>query len=764
MAFKYMPSVKRNIVLVKIWLTILGLSAIAVMAASMAIFYLFRDNTIQDIESADRMTLTNISTLLSNTIDTTANTIIETYKNPAVKKLIYDNSSEWNETMIATVNNTLSTLSTYPFLNSIYILRESDILYKASNKGIPEDQEAALHDLIRGGNPGQPIPWTFRSFSGETAHMLSIFIGEKTSRGEGYESAVIGNVDMDMIHKAIFPDALTKDQEIFVVNRNGTVILHNNMDDYFTDVSKKDYMKRMMESDEDSGHYTIKENGKKYNVGFIYSAKGNYYIVHKIEYGLSVAKLTDARNTTLLYCFLVLLFVLVASLYMSHRIYRPINTIFSNIRGLFADVPQVSSHTDELQAMANATAKIVEQMNNYDKHIENKAALELFDLSRSHVKPEEIDDILKRMKLRLRYGSDTAIIVLRISNFKPFEAHNTIQAIEYQLHSIGDIASRVLSGKATCHAYPINSEHAVLIVSDDETSVRDIDMKACLEEVSETIYRILGLEVAIGISSISHETSNMPNQYKEAYELTHYRLIFGKRAIIDPDLIRTEARSDELASCHAAVIDAVKRTSVSDFEQSLSRLFAVCERLTYDHTMNACTELAIAISKITRDIGSKNQEERELDYYDIYVSFEKFEDFSEIGNRFKALYHEATAKLSELNNTNVGGIVSKAIQYLANNYADPDLSANEMADKLSITPSYFSKIFKEYTNATFPEYIASIRLDKAKEMLLQYPNQEIVEIGSKVGYNNASYFTAAFKKKYGITPSKFRANSLHMEG
>jgi len=48
-------------------------------------------------------------------------------------------------------------------------------------------------------------------------------------------------------------------------------------------------------------------------------------------------------------------------------------------------------------------------------------------------------------------------------------------------------------------------------------------------------------------------------------------------------------------------------------------------------------------------------------------------------------------------------------------------------------------------------------------MLLSNPDLEILEVGMNVGYQNASYFTAAFKKKFGITPSKLRVHFLPLQ-
>lgn len=213
----------------------------------------------------------------------------------------------------------------------------------------------------------------------------------------------------------------------------------------------------------------------------------------------------------------------------------------------------------------------------------------------------------------------------------------------------------------------------------------------------------------------------------------------------------------------AATIEAAKKGAANDFGQALDRVLAICASLHYEPMIRLLTELAVAVSKIPKEIGYKGPEVKEPDFREMYVQFEEIEDLSQAKSKLEELFRETSAILSEMNSTNVRGIVSKAVEYIAEHYSDPDLSANFMADKLSITPSYFSKIFKEFTHTTFPEHIAHLRLEKAREMLLSNPDLEILEVGMNVGYQNASYFTAAFKKKFGITPSKLRVHFLPLQ-
>ena len=96
-----------------------------------------------------------------------------------------------------------------------------------------------------------------------------------------------------------------------------------------------------------------------------------------------------------------------------------------------------------------------------------------------------------------------------------------------------------------------------------------------------------------------------------------------------------------------------------------------------------------------------------------------------------------------------------AVKYLNECYCDSYLSAAMMANKLGITPQYFSKIFKQFTGMNYPDYINNLRLEKAKELLMSKPLISVTSLCEKVGYNSTSYFTKSFTKKFGIPPSKY---------
>ena len=92
--------------------------------------------------------------------------------------------------------------------------------------------------------------------------------------------------------------------------------------------------------------------------------------------------------------------------------------------------------------------------------------------------------------------------------------------------------------------------------------------------------------------------------------------------------------------------------------------------------------------------------------------------------------------------------------YIIEHLSD-SLSVKDLANKVHMSLSHFSRIFKEYTGYAPYEYILISRLNKAKN-LLQKTNMSIVNIALETGFNSESNFIVFFTENTGYTPGKFR--------
>lgn len=97
-----------------------------------------------------------------------------------------------------------------------------------------------------------------------------------------------------------------------------------------------------------------------------------------------------------------------------------------------------------------------------------------------------------------------------------------------------------------------------------------------------------------------------------------------------------------------------------------------------------------------------------------------------------------------------------AVKYITENY-NQDIAINDLAEKFSMSPNYFSSIFKKEMGQSTVHYIKELRLNKAKEYLVD-SRLSVVDIAKKVGYEDSQYFFKVFKKATGLTPMQYRKN------
>ncbi|WP_165000765.1 response regulator [Xylanivirga thermophila] len=105
-----------------------------------------------------------------------------------------------------------------------------------------------------------------------------------------------------------------------------------------------------------------------------------------------------------------------------------------------------------------------------------------------------------------------------------------------------------------------------------------------------------------------------------------------------------------------------------------------------------------------------------------------------------------------------GRIIFDVERFILENY-DENLSIDEIAKHVYLTPTYLCHLYKKNTGRTLNQFIREVKMNKSR-YLLTNTNLTIGEISEKIGYNNQNYFTKTFTKYFGITPTAFRNKHL----
>lgn len=99
-------------------------------------------------------------------------------------------------------------------------------------------------------------------------------------------------------------------------------------------------------------------------------------------------------------------------------------------------------------------------------------------------------------------------------------------------------------------------------------------------------------------------------------------------------------------------------------------------------------------------------------------------------------------------------VLQRAILFIGQKYKE-DISMEQCAEYVNLSPHYFSKLFKQHVGENFIDYITRLRLNEAKVLIAQ-EHLSLKEVCYEVGYKDPNYFSRVFKKAEGITPSEYR--------
>lgn len=281
-----------------------------------------------------------------------------------------------------------------------------------------------------------------------------------------------------------------------------------------------------------------------------------------------------------------------------------------------------------------------------------------------------------------------------------------------------------------------------------------------IDEGCKIYKRIMGLTISAGVGYVYEDPSEIKFSYRSAQSALDYSFILGTGKVIyiddvEPDKsIQLQLDEQEERS----MLNSIKISSEEEIAEIIEKLFIKIENLLlpFNQYRIYLMEIMTSILKLVQSY--------ELDIDEIfgknfngYSHLENFNSINEVKKWFvdKAILINSYIKKERINSSKL--LVEKAKQYVNDNYNDPDLSIDQICSELHVSPTYFSTIFKRETEMNFVNFLTTMRLEQAVK-LLNTTDDKTYMIAEKVGYPEANYFSYVFKRKFGVSPSKYRKN------
>lgn len=164
-------------------------------------------------------------------------------------------------------------------------------------------------------------------------------------------------------------------------------------------------------------------------------------------------------------------------------------------------------------------------------------------------------------------------------------------------------------------------------------------------------------------------------------------------------------------------------------------------------------ELLILLSRSALEGGAPEEDIMELSFT-CQREISRLSSTEAAARWLSGMLHEYTSMVFDARSIKHADSIIKALQYLHRSYREK-ITLKDIADHVSLSPTYFSKLFNEEMGCTVTGYINRLRITQAKS-LLKNTSFNLVDIAGIVGFEDQSYFSRVFKSVTGVTPGKFR--------
>jgi two-component system, response regulator YesN len=328
---------------------------------------------------------------------------------------------------------------------------------------------------------------------------------------------------------------------------------------------------------------------------------------------------------------------------------------------------------------------------------------------------------------------------------------------------VHDIVRDVVSELSGAVSFSTPQEQAVVLLSVGDTDSAVPAALAVAEQISDRTVRELGKTVSIGIGEGRTEGAAVMRTFQDASAALDYRFVLGPGQImtiqqarggeLDSDFpkgsdyrerflqtVKT-GTAEEARGALQQVIQAV-RAEQDDIEGCVVFMY----RLLAD-TLNALEDIGISCSDV-RSLGTNP-----------FDRLAQMKTLGEMERWFSLFVPEALEILDSRRLQHSQRKARAAQQFIDSNFADPDLSLQQVCSVLAVSKSYLSPIFKAGTGMTFVEYVTRCRMEEAKK-LLRSESLKVYEIAERVGFRDAHYFSLTFKKQTGLTPREFQDSTV----
>ena len=585
---------------------------------------------------------------------------------------------------------------------------------------------------------------------------INIFTFVKTYPYSMPSSTSKGYIAFDIKEEALYGIIdnanLRHSGDIFIIDNKGNSITHSNAENVAKNLTDKKYILDIIKSPLKSSDFIDNVDGIASMIS--YTTFSNDWSLVKVTPVNDFYRASNTLQKALLILCLTAIFIGVSlALIFSKHLYNPIKHMVSLVQSLFKTPAAASGKSqNEYIIINNAINNLSSQVDLLQNHLQANRPLikHIIVTNLLQGKFKSLEALEQHLNLINTSFNGTNFMVMIFKADDLILEKLDIQNIQYYKY---DLISKIESRSADDIQY-ISTE-----LADGEIAAIVCSKKNQLPNLYEQIlsytleFYMIQLNVSIGtwVTNVmdlaaSYNNAKITLQYKFLFPSS---TVFISNKLMERELSNSIFSDDFFRRFSKAIRSVNMEYSVKCFQEFTREL--VTGTYSYQYCNTKMLEMVSILSIYVKEL---NYNTKDIWDGNIFSMFQNISSICEYEKWFIDLLTKTLEYIEAKNNIKIDNIINTAIDFIRQNLGK-DMSLEGVAGKVYLSPSYFSRSFKEFTNMNFTDYLIQQRLEKAK-YLLESTTLKVEDIAKVVGFNTPHYFTKKFKEAFGITPVNFK--------
>ncbi|THF75715.1 AraC family transcriptional regulator [Cohnella fermenti] len=541
------------------------------------------------------------------------------------------------------------------------------------------------------------------------------------------------------------------EESYLLLDSQGTIISMNDKSLLLTDGSKLPYMKEVLTSESNQGHAFHEVNGKRLLYTWSRTPLYGWWTVQIYSVDELMTKTYLLQRSILVITLIIVFAGTVLAVSLATWLSKPLREL---VRAIRTHGNLGEANKNELVFLDAAFRRMQEEEEGLHQLLKERER-DTRNLAANNLLRGEVNGQAEE----LFPDPCSQVFVVSIDRYRRYVSKNNPETRSYHRYLLTTLCENSFpEGMHVRCVYQGEGTFAVLINYEESEEERE-GIQEALIRVRDGVLELIGHSVTIGVSRPADSIDQVPEKFTEATEALKHRMIRGSGCILywEPESERSKKYMYP-ANSERRIVNFLESGDLDSILKELDVIgqdIRAVEPISYDNILFVYNQLVGVTIKHLRE-NNISTSRIFAGRGNVYSAIASIDTLDELEKYLKEFFGEIVQYLSRSTSDANPNHGERIIRYLDDNYRK-EIVFEDMAKEIGISYSYMRKIVYDLTGKSLIDYTNMLRIEKAKELLLE-SELTIAQIATEVGYYNVQSFNRFFRKFEGMPPSSYKAS------